>query len=62
MLIDPLDYLHQLGQEEFDFIQGKLLEFVAEVVLDADSIRVFEEVRDCNPGIEEFRLEQTEQQ
>lgn len=53
--------LHELGQKELDFVQGKLFELVAEVVLDSDGIRVFEEVRDRNPGVEEFRLEQTQQ-
>ena len=53
--------LHKLGKEEFDFVQRKLLELIAEVVLDADSIGVFEEVRDGDPGIEVFRPEQPEQ-
>jgi hypothetical protein len=38
--------LHELGQKELDFVQGKLFELIAEVVLDSDGIRVFEEVRD----------------
>lgn len=53
--------LHELGQEELDFVQGELFELVAEVVLDSDGIRVFKEVRDRDPGVEEFRLEQTQQ-
>jgi len=51
-----------LGQEEFNLIERKLFELVAEVMLDPDGIRVFEEVRDRDPGIKEFRLEQSEEQ
>lgn len=42
-------YLHELWQEKLDFRYGKLFQFTAKIVLDANIVWIAKEIRDSDP-------------